>query len=168
MLLSDVLECLRGLKWQVVERQPELLRLPDTVVARHPRIPTLVTEFLGSFVTCEKADQTEWFLSGADFAGATSSAFRWDAWEQLSLEAAGDDDDMIRDIYAFWDAHIPILLSVRDGYAYHAVKTAADGFGRVVAGREPEFEEADVLADSFEEYLRQIMLNGGPCPPYNT
>jgi hypothetical protein len=78
----------------------------------------------------------------------------------MSLEAAGDDADCAAEVRAFWDAHLPFLLSVRDGYAYFAVCTAADGFGRIVAGREPEFEEATVVADSFEQFLASLLAAG--------
>ena len=91
------------------------------------------------------ANQTEWFLCEADFAGTSGSAFRWDEWEQMSLQAAGDDAQFAAKVRAFWDEQLPFMLSVRDGYAYYAIRTSANGFGRIIGGREPEFEDASVV-----------------------
>ncbi len=44
----------------------------------------------------------------------------------------------------------------RSGYAYHAVCTAADKFGQVVEGYEPEFEEVLPVADSFESFITKF------------
>jgi hypothetical protein len=69
------------------------------------------------------------------------------------LDAARGDTGYISEIRAFWDSHFPFLFSVRSGYAYHAVCTAADRFGQVVEGYEPAFEEALPVADSFESFI---------------
>lgn len=160
MQQSDLISQLRHRGWRVVERPPQPLRLPPEVSVRHPRVPPLLTAFLGELVSCENSSQTEWFLCETDFAGTSGAAFRWDEWERLSLDAAGDDARLAAEVRAFWDAHLPFLLSVRDGYAYFAVRTAADGFGQVVAGREPEFEAASVVAESFEQFLADLLAGG--------
>jgi len=54
---------------------------------------------------------------------------------------------------AFWDRHLPVLMSVRDGYAYLAIER--DSL-RVVAGREPEYEEVTPVADTVGEMLALV------------
>ncbi len=107
--------------------------------------------------SCEDAEQKAWFLCEADYAESRGAAFRWDEWERMSLDAAGDDAEFADAVRAFWDAHLPFMLSVRDGYAYFAVRTAADGFGTIVRGREPEFEVASTIADSFAEFVASVV-----------
>jgi hypothetical protein len=146
--------------WTVVKRRKRTLRLPPEVAARHPKIPPALTEFLGSLSSCENDTQTAWFLCEGDYAGTSGAAFKWDEWERMSLEAAADDSRLADAVRGFWDEHLPFLLSVRDGYAYFAVRTAGEGFGRVVAGREPEFEETSEVARTFEEFL-SLLAEGG-------
>ncbi len=159
MKLPDTLRRLQEQGWSVVTRRNRKLRLPAEVAARHPKIPPALTEFLGGLASCENDAQTAWFLCEGDYGGTSGAAFRWDEWERMSLDAAADDRRSAEAIRRFWDEHLPFLLSVRDGYAYFAVRTAADGFGRVVAGREPEFEETSQVSRTFEEFLS--LLAGG-------
>ncbi|MFO0968688.1 MAG: hypothetical protein U0793_24285 [Gemmataceae bacterium] len=130
--------------------------MPSAVSARHPKLPAAFSKFVGGLTSCLNHGETAWFLCEADYSGTSGAAFVWDEWERLSLDAAGDDPRFAAKVRSFWDAHLPFLLSVRDGYAYFAIRTAADGFGRVVAGREPEFEEASRVAGSFEEFLELL------------
>ncbi|HZZ80014.1 MAG TPA: hypothetical protein VFE62_15955 [Gemmataceae bacterium] len=160
MKQSDLIDRLRKSGWEVVTRPDRALRLPPEISARHSKLPAALTKFLGSVDSCINETQTAWFLCEADYAGTSGAAFRWDEWEQLSLNAAGDDGRFAAKVRAFWDAHLPFLLSVRDGYAYFAIRTAADGFGRIVRGCEPEFEEASQIANSFEEFL-SLLADGG-------
>ncbi len=152
----DILERLELAGWSLERRDGQPLRLPPELIARHPAIPASLLWFLDRVSSCINAKQTAWFLCEADFCGTSDSAFRWDEWEQLSLESVGDDAEWASSVRAFWDVHLPFLLSVEDGYAYHAIATSGDNLGKVVFGREPEFEEADVVAESFEEFLGQL------------
>lgn len=150
---AEAIHRLRQLGWAVVERPERPFRLPPEVANRHRSLPASLTHFLSGLSSCNNDTETAWFLCEADYAGTSGAAFRWDEWERMSLEAADDDSEVADAARAFWDAHLPFVLSVRDGYAYFAIRTAADGFGRVVAGREPEFEEASEVARSFEDFL---------------
>lgn len=85
--------------------------------------------------------ETAWFLCEADYAGTSGAAFRRDEWERMSLEAAGVDGRLAEAVSEFRDVDLPFLLSVGNGYAYFAVRTAADGFGRIVARRKPELRK---------------------------
>ena len=153
MKRADIIRRLEKQGWKVAKRSGRSLRLPIEVVVRYPKLPPTLTEFLGGLSSCENQTQTAWFLCEADYDGTSGAAFRWDEWERISLEAAEDDAGLVDAVREFWNEHLPFLLSVRDGYAYFAVRTAADGFGQVVTGCEPEFEEVSPVAGTFEEFL---------------
>ena len=157
---ADIIERLRRQGWTVEERADRTLRLPPEVAARYPELPTSLCEFLGGLRECVNNSQTVWFLCESDYCGTSGTAFRWDEWERMSLDAAGGDTPLVASVRDFWDAHLPFLLSVRDGYAYHAVRTKGDGVGLVVAGREPEFEEPSVVAESFDQFLTNLLTTG--------
>lgn len=93
-----------------------------------------------------------WFLSRDDYSTGAEGAFAWNAWEQLSIEGATTDAEA-EAVSRFWTRHLPILLSVRNGYEYLAVRDD----GAVVHGTEPEFEDADVVFSQFEDPLRHII-----------
>lgn len=45
-------------------------------------------------------------------------------------------------------------MSVKGGYSYYAISIKS---GSVVRGEEPEFEACEKVADSFEDFLREII-----------
>ena len=47
-------------------------------------------------------------------------------------------------------------MSVGNGYEYYAIELDS---GIIVSGFEPEFEEAETVADSFDEFLEKLMNN---------
>ena len=51
----------------------------------------------------------------------------------------------------------PIFLSLENGYAYYAISMQD---GSVVYGAEPEFEECETAADSFEDFMEKVMSGG--------
>lgn len=109
--------------------------------------------FLRRFSLLCGADETTWFLSAGDYAGTTDSAFAWNEFERLSLDAALDAEDRAR-IASFWARHLPILLSVAGDYAFLAIDRAT---GAVVHGVEPEFEATTPVASSLEALFEAIM-----------
>ena len=72
----------------------------------------------------------------------------------LSLNSAEGDDVWADEIKVFWNKHLPIVMSVRDSYAYYAISVED---GSVIYGAEPEFEECKQVAGSFAEFLGRIM-----------
>lgn len=113
--------------------------------------PETVIRWVSSFSLLSSSDETVWFLSRDDYSNRAASAFAWNEFEQLSIEAATTDDEAVA-VSRFWESHLPILLSVRDGYEYLAVRDD----GAVVHGTEPEFEEAVVVFSQFEELLKHM------------
>jgi hypothetical protein len=98
------------------------------------------------------SDETVWFLARDDYCTGAEGAFAWNECEQLSIQAATTDDEAFA-VSRFWERQLPVLLSVRDGYEYLAVRDD----GAVVHGAEPEFEEAVVAFSHFEDLLRYII-----------
>ena len=128
--------------------------LPEIFEKRYRRCPEDWLRFLAAVRSLVRADEGAWFLCAEDYALQTSGAFRWDEWEHLSLAAAGDDQAWAREIRAFWDGHLPILLSVSGGYAYYALSMED---GSVVHGAEPEFETCQLAAKSFGDFMEQVL-----------
>ncbi len=149
--LSDIANSLRAVGWAVREQQGGE-SLPRICAERYPWLPGDVVAFLTGFETVVSPAQTAWLTTRAEILGESDSAFCWDQWEQDSLSAATGDAAWQRSIRCFWDTHFPIMISVKSGYAYAAIREDQS----IVAGEEPEFEETEEIAESFSGFLRRI------------
>ena len=74
----------------------------------------------------------------------------------ISLKSAENDDEWKESTTNFWNNHLPIFLSVKDGYAYYAISMKD---GSIVRGSEPEFEECKLVAVSFADFLEKLMTD---------
>ncbi|WP_091037506.1 hypothetical protein [Microbacterium oxydans] len=128
------------------------LSTEDGVPSALRTAPDTVIRWVSSFSQLSNADETGWFLSRHDYSTGAEDAFAWNEFEQLSIQAATTGDELVA-VSRFWKRHLPILLSVRNGYEYLAVRDD----GAVVHGTEPEFEEAVVAFSHFEDLLRYII-----------
>jgi hypothetical protein len=149
------IEALGALGW-TAQAASELRPLPQAISDRYPAIPSSLRSFLEHIETCVRDDEKVWFLTSADYAGDSGSSFAWNEWETLESEDA--DADTRAEIRTFWNAHLPILLSVQGDYAYLAVcvDRASPSYGSVVQGYHPDFREPSTLCRSFDELLEQI------------
>lgn len=128
--------------------------LPKEITQRYHNIPDLWLQFTGTVSElCSRGEKT-WFLCAADYDSRLDHTWRWNEWEQLSLDSAQGDDLWSGEIRAFWDNHLPIVMSLEGGYSYYAISMAD---GCVVYGTEPEFEVCQPAASSFPQFLEQIM-----------
>lgn len=91
---------------------------------------------------------------GRRFLENEDDAFSWNSFEQMSLEAAEGDTNLENEVKLFWNAHLPIMMSVGGCYEYYAI-TLNDG--NIVHGSEPEFEESSIVAESFADFLLKIV-----------
>lgn len=148
MTADDGLQGLRGAGWRVGALPG---RMPPAVAARYRTAPADWRRFAEAADAVIAPTEDLWFLTWADF-GATDVAFTWDAFERLSLESCAGEPKLEADVRRFWDAHLPVLLSVRGHYAYLAIDLAD---GRVVHGEEPEFEQTTGVASSFRELVER-------------
>jgi hypothetical protein len=145
------LKSLQKLGW-VIRFRAEFLALPEPVKQRYPWVTNEVESLLGSIEIAQRTDEKLWLLASENFLNQREDAFAWNEWELQSLAAAEGNLKWTAEIRQFWDGHMPIGLSVTDGYAYFAVRPD----GSVVYGREPEYEDVEVFAASFSEFLDQI------------
>ena len=121
---------------------------------RYAEIPADYLDFLQRFSSLQTRNQTLWFNSVQDFNEETpGSAFAWNEFEQQSLQAFDGDEAGQQQVRHFWDAHLPILLSVHGHYAYVALGVAEHNWGQIFEGEEPEYEEAQCIAPSFGQWL---------------
>src|SRR5262245_26097200 len=150
----SAIDALRALGWTVrVADEPH--RLQAAIDNRYPAIPSALRSFLEHIEQAERGGEQVWFLTSADYAGTSGSGFAWNEWEQMESEA---NPGAATEIRTFWDAHLPILLSVEGDYSYLAVcvDKASANYGYVVQGYAPEFRETSTLFRSFDELLEQI------------
>lgn len=136
--------------WNIKKREEPLV-LPDEIQQRY-HIPAEWLAFIEHFSLCADETFTKWFITFEDYH--IDSGYRWNEFEQISLEAAKDDTEWSENVKKFWDRHLPIFMSVEGDYEYCAIDTKT---GQVVHGWEPEFEEAEVVADTFGDYIRKVI-----------
>lgn len=157
-------ECDAFIRWAVDEGwdialKPEREWHRDTGVPdRYRNLPAGYVAFLGKVKQCTAPGDKAWFLCTDDYRGVSDTAFQWNEFELLSLEAAEGDQAWQAEITSWWDRHLPVVLSVRDGYAFYALDLS-DERGAVVQGTEPEFEETVKVADTLEAFWQLIMTN---------
>ena len=116
-------------------------------------MPAEYIQFLEQVRCCVNAAGTAWLLTQEDYIGTSDLAFRWNGFEVMSLEAAGNDSDLANSVTRFLECHLPIAMSTKSGYAFLALSLMTEDYGRVVMGREPEFEDIVAVCDSFRELL---------------
>jgi hypothetical protein len=151
MSLESLITSLERTGWDV-QRKGHALQLPPDVVSRYALLPPVWLRFVQQIERCVSPRQTAWFSTEADFSGASGSAYRWNEFERMSLEAAEGDRQIEAEIREFWTRHLPILTSVKSGYGYIAIRVNEPG-APVIYGVEPEFEDASALANSLAEFF---------------
>ncbi|HEY1550146.1 MAG TPA: hypothetical protein VGG28_20100 [Kofleriaceae bacterium] len=150
--IQHALEALRACGWRVSLGPRE--SLPPEISSRYPWLPDEYREVAEHARVLCNAGETAWVLTAGEFAGTSESAYAWNESEQQSLDAA-DDENQRAAVQSFWNRHLPILFSVKSGYAYLAI---AQDTLQIVQGEEPEYEDATVVAPSFGELLRMFAL----------
>ena len=139
-------------RWEVRLCAPPI-KLPEVVAGRYPWLPQSVQEFIEATRLVVAPDAKSWFVTSGDILGTNASAYCWNEWELQSLGAADGDAKWQAEIRQFWDQHFPVILSVKSGYAYFAVRQSDLA---IVAGEEPEYEECTQFASSFDELLSAV------------
>jgi hypothetical protein len=127
--------------------------LPSAVEIRFSWVPPDVQRFVMDLETAVSPDEKAWLLGMPDWLGSSSAAFKPNEWELMSLEAAKGNPALTTSIQTFWDRHLPLAHSVKNGYAYFAIRQADLS---IVCGEEPEFEKPMVVASSLLELLRSF------------
>jgi len=150
----------RGWSFETVIGVP--FELPSELRSRYPLLPSALALFHNDLKSCWNKGQTAWFVCRDDFAGASESEWRWNEMEEMMLVWAENEAEKAT-ITAFWDAHIPVLLSTHSGYAYFAMCLQPEKAGQIVHGLlESSLDETATIAQSLPEFL--TMLAAGKFP----
>ncbi|AVM49756.1 SMI1/KNR4 family protein [Capnocytophaga sp. oral taxon 878] len=153
------LETLKNLDWNVcLEKQPNVYCIVDLANGRIRDTTEEFREFISSFSVCSNKEDTIWFLSVRDYQNREDDCFAWNEFERQSLEFSENDDER-HNVTEFWEAHLPFLMSVKNGYEYVAIGIAKHNFGNIYRGYEPMYEEPILIANSFSEFKRQYILS---------
>lgn len=150
---KNFIEILKKNGWEITLREPnEPLSLNETIKRRFKEMPLDYIDFISNIESCLNEDGKVGFWTDIDFSGKSDSAFKWNEFESMSLEAVGKYPELKKEVIDFWEKHLPIMLSVKADYAYIALEFKDNKFCKVVYGIEPEFEEVTVLCNSFSEF----------------
>ena len=152
--IDAFLACMKEKGWNIELCETKGKYLPEGVVSRYKNVPVLWKEFIGTVRKMVCSDETEWFLCADDFDSKAHTAWQWNEWEVLSLKCAEGDAEWTNKITDFWNNHLPIFLSVKDGYAYYPISMKD---GSIVQGTEQEFEECTPVTSSFADFLEKII-----------
>jgi hypothetical protein len=115
-------------------------------------LPSAVIEFLTSFDRCTSPDDAIWFLTRTSYAHVSSDGLGWNAVEMMALDFCNDAYENAA-VRRFWDIHFPFMMAVHSDYDYLAIRLSEGGFGAVVHGFAPEWEEPSVVTTSFTDFL---------------
>lgn len=152
--LDEFLAIIKGQGWKVQVSENPKNFLPQAIKERYTNIPQSWLDFIGTVRSAINNDGTIWFLCKNDFEVQSEGSFRWNEWEIISLESAENDVVWETEIKQFWTNHLPIIMSVKNGYSYYAISMEN---GSIVHGAEPEFEACNIVANSFEEFMKKII-----------
>lgn len=153
-MVEKFLTYMKKCGWNIEMQEKQGVDLPEAVKSRYEHIPAMWFKLITTVQRIVSSDETTWFLCEDDYDSQGDKAFQWNEWELISLENIEDDAEWKNEIKEFWNNHLPIILSVKDGYSYYAISMQD---GSIVKGSEPEFEECESVADSFEDLMKKIM-----------
>lgn len=149
---TNTLALLLHTGWDV-QLQTRPLPAPDEIRYRYKWLPNEVWGFIEETSAAVSPDGKAWIVTSADMASSNTEGFAWNQWELDTLAAAADDARWASSIRSFWDAHFPLILSVKSGYAYFAIEQ--HGLS-VVHGEEPEYDQISQISSSIVEFLNQL------------
>ncbi|MCL1992746.1 MAG: SMI1/KNR4 family protein [Spirochaetes bacterium] len=139
--------------WNITLKDSQTENLPQEILGRY-NIPGEYKTFVQNIEVCTNAAENVWFLCIEEYLPKSEDSFRWNEFELISLGAADDDSELINDVKNYWDKHLPIIMSVKNGYEYYAINIESK---EIVYGYEPEFEENETVGNNFEEFLEKII-----------
>lgn len=147
--LLNFIDAMQKRKWNITLEQSN--ELPYVILDRYSFIPKDYMDFLYNIKSCSNESNTAFILCNDDFTHQDENRFFYNEFEKISYNAAIGDEEMQKKIKEFWDRHLPICISLKSGYSYYAINL--DDLS-VVKGEEVEFEETELIAPSFYEFLK--------------
>jgi len=154
-MVGKFISFLKENDWKIEENCTVCDVYSNAVLSAYGALPAAFLEFLQKYKSVISGDDTRFFLCIDDYSGASGMAFKWNEFELISLEAAKGDEDWENDIRSWWKTKIPFYMSVDGEYSFYAIDMEDNG--SILSGYEPEFEEADKVADSFEDFMGQVL-----------
>ena len=127
----------------------------NEILKKYSSLSAEFVELIEKYKVISSADDTTWFLCVNDYNSESEDGFKWNEFENMSLEAAEGDEKWQKEIEEWWQDKLPIILSVGGGYSYYAIDTGNGG--KIINGCEPEFEETDIVAESFSDFIDQVI-----------
>lgn len=157
--IKEFIEWAKMNEWDIKENENDTVNLCNEVKGRYKVIPYEYFQFLSQINQCISSSEKSWFLCEGEYNGKSDIAFKWNEFEILSLEAAENDTEWKSEIQKWWDRYFPIFMSVNNGYSFYAIDMKSEK-GTIVYGCEPEFEEVDIIAHNFKEFIDMIVNKG--------
>jgi hypothetical protein len=143
-------ERLKELKWNINLREEKINNWENLASGRLLTAPDELKDFISSYSLCANTEDNIWFLSCSDYMHNPDISFPWNEFENQSKEYA--DKDMLKEINAFWEKHIPFLFSVKNGYSFLVYCIKGENCGKIFYGYEPEYEDVSLISYSLEEF----------------
>lgn len=137
--------------WKITKQTKDL---PADIIESYSNIPESWLSFIEGYGSIMNGEENIWFLTAENFYPKSEDEWRYNEFELISLYAAEGDEELLVEVKSFWDNHIPIVMSVAGEYEYYAIELDS---GNIVNSFEPEFEETETVAESFDEFLEMIM-----------
>lgn len=157
--LKNLLGKLIKKEWSIeIYENEKVLLLNDDFRERYPFLPTDFKEFLCHVKNAQSSDSECWFICEDDYNSPNiPDSFNWNFCEMLSIEGAAKDKIWVNEIKEFWNQHLPIMFSIKNGYSYFSIGVAPNNFGKIFHGYEPLFEEPTIVCDSFQEFIKKFV-----------
>ena len=154
-MMTDYINYLKSNGWIFKENTAPLNRENTKKFAngRLQKADNIFFDFINKYKVLANEKDDVWYISIHEYSSsiANENEFTWNNFENESLEYA-DSDEEKKEIISFWDNHFPFLFSVKNGYAYIALVLAGDDKGKIILGREPEYENVEIISASFEAF----------------
>ena len=120
-MIEKFITYMRNQNWTVEVNEKQEFCLPKPMKNRYTGYPESWMNFISTVKSMVREDERAWFLCAEDYDIQGDKAWQWNEWELLSLKTAENDTAWENEIREFWDGHLPIFLSLEDGYAYYGI-----------------------------------------------
>lgn len=150
-MLNSFTEWAKKNNWDLVEDNKPL---PIEILNRYKNLPKSWLSFIDGYGTIVNDEDNIWFLTANNYYPKNEDEWRYNEYELISIDATDGSEELLNEVKSFWNNHIPIVMSVRNGYEYIAIELES---GNIVSGFEPEFEETETVAESFDEFIKMVI-----------
>lgn len=130
-----------------------ITEFPEPQRMRITGLPASLTNLIMSYDLLANKNDTVWFITyELLLAEQDENSFSWNEFEKESLNAAISQNDMAK-VSEFWSNHFCFIMSVKSGYIHISIVTKGENKGQIVWGEEPQYEDINVLAKTYDEFF---------------